>query len=95
MFSKISEIFSFKDCTYGLDTYKVGSARGQAFSLIKEPNVFTIETSFFGYIKNEEKVHFTPEILFTLGQEFGNSVYLYNAKEDKELYDFTFEEIKE
>lgn len=28
IYSMISEIFSFKDCTYGIDEYKACSARG-------------------------------------------------------------------
>lgn len=45
VFSKITEFFSYNDCTYGIDTYKSNSARGVIFNKLKTPNIFTIETS--------------------------------------------------
>lgn len=45
VFSKMSNLFSYDDCTYGIDSYKSTSARGVVFNNLKTPNIFTVETS--------------------------------------------------
>lgn len=48
------------------------------FTKFKIPNIFTFQTSFFGfYGKNREKVHYTQQKLMNLGAILGKSMYLY------------------
>ncbi|KRX07319.1 hypothetical protein PPERSA_06934 [Pseudocohnilembus persalinus] len=94
VFSKMSEIFSFKDCTYGINSYKSCSARGQVFNILKTPYIFTVETSFFGYMSQTGKSHFTPEILFSLGSGLANTLYCVTIKEDKTFFNFTMSEVE-
>ena len=49
IYSKTSKFFSIKDCTYNLTPDKERTARIQIYRTINRPQVFTLETSFFGY----------------------------------------------
>lgn len=48
LISKLSPIFYFPDCTYGIDKSKANTARAFVFNTIKKVNVLTIECSFYG-----------------------------------------------
>ena len=83
LFSNLNEIFRFKDCTFGLNWSKETTARALLWYNIQSPNVYTIETSFFGYTQSDgERIHFLPHDLFTLGKDLLRTVYIYNVKED-------------
>jgi hypothetical protein len=47
--AKTCEQFSFKGCTFGIQGFKLSAARAVVWNMIDSLNVFTIETSFFGF----------------------------------------------
>jgi cytosolic carboxypeptidase protein 2/3 len=69
IFSKHSSIFSIKDCTYDLTPDKERTARIQLFRQINKPQIFTLETSFFGYEDtNGKKYRWTIKNLLEVGE---------------------------
>ncbi len=86
MFSKIWNQFNFKDCTYGIETYKISSARAVLWEIIDTINIYTIETSFYGYEKHNRIEHFHPKDLNNLGKEIIRTLYLFKVGEDPEKF---------
>ncbi|EWS72671.1 zinc carboxypeptidase family protein (macronuclear) [Tetrahymena thermophila SB210] len=94
IYSKISSIFQFKDCTFSLEQYKESAARivmWNEINKIREQffecfNIFTVETSFFGYKIGKKNEHFLISDLLELGEDLLKSVYINHKGEDKELY---------
>lgn len=48
IFSTLNEEFHFPFCTFGISKYKQATARAVIFGIIKNQNVLTLESSFFG-----------------------------------------------
>lgn len=55
IFSTKSKYFDFRSCTFSLEPCKMKTARAFVYKLVKKHNpdkmhnIFTLETSFFGY----------------------------------------------
>ena len=96
LFSRISNIFSYNDCTFGIEWDRTNTARAQVWNIINVPNVFTLETSFYGYYDKQigKNVNFLPKQLYRIGRDLIRTLYLLNIKEDKKLFDFTVAEVK-
>ncbi|KAL4463245.1 hypothetical protein ABPG74_007246 [Tetrahymena malaccensis] len=81
MLSKLNSILHYPSCTFGLESYKENTARGIAWnSGVNKPNIFTIETSFFGY--NDKKnggkaTHFKIQDLTKLGGDLIKCMFAY------------------
>ncbi|KAL4482478.1 hypothetical protein ABPG72_001454 [Tetrahymena utriculariae] len=81
MLSRINSILHYPSCTFGLESYKENTARGIAWnSGVNKPNIFTIETSFFGY--NDKKnggkaTHFKIQDLTKLGGDLIKCMFAY------------------
>lgn len=68
----------FEDSSFAYEEYKRNTARVQFSLAFKSLNIFTFETSFFGYIdKDKQKKHFTMESYRQLGSILGKSLYQY------------------
>ena len=52
--SKLTPLFHFPSCTFGIDRTKENTARAFVYQTIKKVNVLTIEISFFGSNREEE-----------------------------------------
>lgn len=74
--SRLSPFIKFEDCTFNIGEDKRSTARVQLFNLFKSPNIFTFETSFFGYARKKEKHHFTVQDYRMLGQVIGKAMYI-------------------
>ena len=46
--------------------------------MLNTPNVFCVETSFFGYHKKEKIEHFLPDDLFKMGQDLAKAMFIYS-----------------
>ncbi|EAR88956.3 zinc carboxypeptidase family protein (macronuclear) [Tetrahymena thermophila SB210] len=81
MLSKLNPVLHYPSCTFGLESYKENTARGIAWnSGVNKPNIFTIETSFFGY--NDKKnggraTHFKIQDLTKLGGDLIRCMFAY------------------
>lgn len=47
--SQQSPLFALRDCTYSLTFDKQKTARVKLYRQVKKPQIFTLQTSFFGY----------------------------------------------
>lgn len=82
--SKMSQMVRYEDCTFAIEEDKRSTARIQLFSNLKCPNIYTFEASFFGYVKKNEKRHFTVEGYRMLGQVLGKSMYVCERRRFEE-----------
>ena len=48
--SKLSSIFDFSSCNFAMERSKESTARISLYTLIKAPEIFTLETSQFGIV---------------------------------------------
>ncbi|CAD8093316.1 unnamed protein product [Paramecium sonneborni] len=83
IFSKNSKFFDFQSCTFSLEPSKMKTARAFVFKLVKKyyPNqihdIFTLETSFFGYNEFYQIKQFTQHDLLQIGYDLYKSLLLY------------------
>lgn len=56
----MNQEFHFPFCTFGISKYKQSTARAVIFNIIKNTNVLTIESSFFGSRLNGKLKSFEP-----------------------------------
>lgn len=85
--SKISHIFSLNDCTFGLNYFQEKTARALMWYSLSSSNVFTVETSAFGYADKSRAqmvVNFTPQNLVKFGQDVLKAVYAHENQDDSE-----------
>jgi hypothetical protein len=69
-------MFSFKDCRFKVEPYKIGTARVVAWKQFAITHSFTLETSFYGYdFGDEESREFSEEDYLTLGSKLCDSIY--------------------
>lgn len=76
--SKLSPNFiRFEDSSFVNDQYKRNTARIQLFLSLKLPNIYTFESSFFGYSgKNKERKHYTQDGYREMGAALGKAIFL-------------------
>ena len=60
MIQEKNPIFYYPYCTFGLSKYKESTARAAIFHMIKNQNVLTIETSFYGSKVDGKVIEFNP-----------------------------------
>ncbi|CAD8082229.1 unnamed protein product [Paramecium sonneborni] len=83
IFSYNSKFFDFHSCTFSLEPCKMKTARAFVYKLVKKyyPNevhdIFTLETSFFGYNEFYQIKQFTPHDLLQIGCDLYKSLLLY------------------
>ena len=59
LMSKNSEYISMKDCRFSMSKCKEKTARISLWKELKIPNIFTLESSFYGMRKEARNVHYT------------------------------------
>ncbi|CAD8171305.1 unnamed protein product [Paramecium octaurelia] len=83
IFKTTSKYFDFNSCTFSLEPCKMKTARAFVYKLVKKhfPNeihdIFTLETSFFGYNEFYQIKQFTQQDLLQIGQDLYKSLLLY------------------
>eukprot|EP00825_Cyclidium_porcatum_P051625 TRINITY_DN9566_c0_g1_i4.p1 TRINITY_DN9566_c0_g1~~TRINITY_DN9566_c0_g1_i4.p1 ORF type:complete len:638 (-),score=92.13 TRINITY_DN9566_c0_g1_i4:103-2016(-) len=85
--SKISQIFALNECTFGINYYQEKTARALMWYNFSTSNVFTIETSAFGYLDKthpQSVINFTPQNLARYGSEIVRSLYVNENQEDSD-----------
>jgi hypothetical protein len=71
-------MFRYFSCRFKLEKYKLNCARIALWRDFAITNVFTIETSSYGYINNNrDTIPFTPSLLEEFGKTFGRSLLEY------------------
>jgi len=81
LISRMSNMFYFPSCTYGVSKYKETTARAVVYDISRAPDVLTIESSF--YAGNNPFKTITPSIYIA----FSNAVlkalkyYYHRGKE--------------
>ena len=87
MCSKLSpHCIRFEDSTFACEEQKRYTARIQCNLSYKCLNIFTYETSFFGYVgKDKEKKHFTMDGFRQLGGALARAIYLHERGKESEL----------
>lgn len=86
--SKVSDMFSLPDCTFGLSWFQEKTARALVWYSQETVNVFTLETSAFGYFDKSKQhvvINFTPFNLAKIGRQLVKSVYIYESKDHSEF----------
>ena len=79
--SQLNPQFNFGSCTFGLSKVKEKSARGVMWKLLAVPNIFTLETSFFGYRdKLGMEREFQINDLQKIGRDAAKALYIYSFK---------------
>jgi hypothetical protein len=93
LFSQYNKEFHFPFCTFGISREKLSTARAVMFDLIRNPNILTIESSFFGS-KIDGKIscfepknfsHFSSTLLKGLKSYFYRDELYYETKETIKL----------
>jgi hypothetical protein len=76
VFAQKTHLFSFKDCRFKVEPYKMGTGRVVAWKQFSITHSFTLETSFYGYdFGDEESREFSEDDYFSLGTKFCDSVF--------------------
>jgi hypothetical protein len=55
IFAKKTHLFSFKDCRFKVEPYKLGTGRVVAWKQFLVTHSFTLENSFYGYDFGEDQ----------------------------------------
>ena len=77
IFSKLTEMFSYKDCSFQIHKSKEKTARIALWNEYKIPNIFTLEASFFGYDTVKGAVHYTQDDYMSIGKYLCKALYVY------------------
>ncbi|KAL4469431.1 hypothetical protein ABPG74_004684 [Tetrahymena malaccensis] len=76
MLSKYEPRISFEDCRFKVQKYYESTARIALWRMLRIPNVFTLEASFYGYQNNEGRhVNFTPKSYIQIGRSICTSLH--------------------
>jgi hypothetical protein len=77
--SKISSIFSFKGCRFGLQKSKEATLRISLFKELRLPTVYTCEASFCGASTGKYAgLHFTTDLLKQMGKDLCMSLLVHS-----------------
>jgi len=78
LLSKLCDFFSFEDCRFSNNMQKESTARVSMWRELQIPNVFTVEASFCGANKGEEKnKHFQVQQYAELGERLLLGILIY------------------
>lgn len=69
LISQINPAFYFPSCTFGISKYKETTARATIYKIVKNENVLTIESSFYGSKLGGVSREFVPKDLLKLGED--------------------------
>jgi hypothetical protein len=76
IFAQKTHLFSYKDCRFKVEPYKIGTGRVVAWKQFQITHSFTLENSFFGYDYGEdESKEFSDEDYQLVGHKFCESIY--------------------
>ena len=83
LITKRNPVFYFPSCTFGISKYKETTARAAIYKIIKNENVLTIESSFYGSKLNGVVKEFFPKDLFTMGEDILQATRWFLDKKSK------------
>jgi len=86
--SERTEMFRFFSCKFKVEKYKENCARIAIWRDFDITNVFTVETSSFGFLNKErETVHFNTGLLQEFGECMVHSIFEFNLiqEEDRKM----------
>lgn len=82
--SKVSSVFSFEGCRFGVQKDKESTLRISLFKELKLPTVFTCEASFCGASTGKYAgFHFTTDLLKEMGKDLCLSLLVYTHQRTK------------
>ena len=89
--ARISEMFCYDNCRFKVTEDKLGTGRVVVWKELGVTNSFTLETSFFGYQKDNTVVPFGLEEFNSLGESFCKALleYSYLLKELEKEFVYT------
>jgi hypothetical protein len=76
--SKLSNLFSFNQCSFKMQANKKGTGRINLFNELNSlPNIFTLEASFCGGNMQDDKLYYNLSNLKAMGKDFCRSIISY------------------
>ena len=81
--AKKTPLFSYKDCRFRVESDKQRTARVVLWREFGVTNSFTLESSFYGYVRGDEIVQYSADDYSSIGETFLTSLleYHYMLKE--------------
>lgn len=73
----MTPLFNFQDCRFRIDPEKVGTARVIVWKELGVTNSFTLESSFFGYLRGTDLVSFDPSAYSLIGESLMRALIEY------------------
>jgi len=84
LFHKQSKYFSFKDCRFNMQKSKEATARIQIHKEIRKNEVYTLETSFSGYLLDKDDPNYmiqhSEKDLLNIGADLVKAIYSYHRQ---------------
>ena len=80
IFDQTSKYFNYSHCNFCVQKCKEGSARVSIWKMLKNPNIFTLETSFFGASKkksNGKPYQYTINDYKEIGKDFCRALLVH------------------
>lgn len=78
LLSKFEPAFQLSDCTFGIDRWKENTARAFMFSVAHKVNMLTIESSFYGTKRPDEKTScYQPSTMNSYASNILKAVAVY------------------
>jgi hypothetical protein len=78
LFSRMTPLFHFPSCTFGISKYKETTARATIYDISKTNDVLTIESSFFAFNNPFKTVH--PSIFLNFANALLKAFKFYFTK---------------
>ena len=76
IFAQKTHLFSYKDCRFKVEPYKIGTGRVVAWKQFQITHSFTLENSFYGFdFGEDESKEFTQDEYQLVGTKFCESIY--------------------
>lgn len=83
LLSRMTPLFHFPSCTFGISKYKESTARATIYELSKTNDVLTIEASFFGFNNPLKTIH--PAIFHNVASAILKTLKFYYSKSKEYL----------
>ncbi|KAL4428971.1 hypothetical protein ABPG74_011167 [Tetrahymena malaccensis] len=84
MMSKMTDYISFEECRFNVQKSKEKTARITLWKEQRVMNVFTVEASFYGKQKNQNKTHYSIQDYLDIGKSLVVNLYNYLWEEETE-----------
>lgn len=76
IFAQKTHLFSYKDCRFKVEPYKIGTGRVVAWKQFQITHSFTLENSFYGFdFGEDESKEFSFDEYQLVGSKFVESIY--------------------